>query len=467
MKRIKHWDNIAVKIDRDRLPGKYYHKRIRQIYKSLVPAGASVLEIGCGKGDLLSALKPREGVGIDFSAEMISQAKEKYPSINFQCADAHTFEFDGTFDYIILSDLINDVWDVQQVFENLKRNCYPRTRIIINYYSRLWQSFLNISQMFQLAITPLEQSWLTNQDVQNLLEITGQEPLRFWHEVLFPLRVPGIDNLFNKFLVKLWPISSLGLSNFVISRPDPVTRIETEKPMVSVIIPARNEADNIPDIFHRVPELGAGTELIFVEGNSKDNTYEVIQKNISKYPERKCLLLRQDGLGKGDAVRKGFRHASGDILMILDADLTVAPEDLPHFLRTLVTGKGEFINGVRLVYPMDEQAMRFFNLLGNRFFSIAFSWILSQSVKDSLCGTKVLYKSDYEKIEANRKYFGDFDPFGDFDLLFGAAKLNLKITDFPIRYRERAFGETNIQRWKHGWLLLRMVVFSLHKIKFI
>ena len=224
-----------------------------------------------------------------------------------------------------------------------------------------------------------------------------------------------------------------------------------------MIIPARNEAGNIPDIFARTPDMGEGTELVFVEGHSRDNTYAAIEAAIAAHPERCCQLLRQTGVGKGDAVRLGFARARGEMLMILDADLTVPPEDLPRFYEALRSGKGEFINGVRLVYPMEKQAMRFLNLLGNKFFSLAFSWLLGQPIKDTLCGTKVLWKRDYEAIAANRAYFGDFDPFGDFDLIFGAVKLNLKITDLPIRYRERTYGTTNIQRWKHGWLLLKMV----------
>jgi glycosyltransferase involved in cell wall biosynthesis len=241
----------------------------------------------------------------------------------------------------------------------------------------------------------------------------------------------------------------------------------TDAPLVSVIVPARNEAGNIEAIFERTPEMGSGTELVFVEGHSRDDTYATIEREIARHPERKSQLLRQTGRGKGDAVRLGFAHARGDVLMILDADLTVAPEDLPRFLDALRSGNGELINGVRLVYPMQKQAMRFFNFLANKFFSLAFSWLLGQSVKDTLCGTKVLSSADYQRIAAQRAYFGDFDPFGDFDLLFGAAKLNLKIVDLPIRYRERTYGTTNIQRWRHGLLLLRMVLFAARRIKFV
>jgi len=233
------------------------------------------------------------------------------------------------------------------------------------------------------------------------------------------------------------------------------------------VIAARNEAGNIPAIFERVPELGRETELVFVEGGSRDNTFAAIEQAIAENPQRACQLLKQTGQGKGNAVRLGFQHAKGDLLIILDADLTVPPEDLPRFVAALVTGKTDFANGSRLVYPMEKDAMRSFNLLGNKFFSLAFSWLLGQPIKDTLCGTKALWRTDYETIAANRPYFGEFDPFGDFDLLFGAARQNMKVLDLPVRYRDRTYGTTNIQRWSHGWLLLKMVIFAARRIKFV
>jgi glycosyltransferase involved in cell wall biosynthesis len=241
----------------------------------------------------------------------------------------------------------------------------------------------------------------------------------------------------------------------------------SERPTVSVIVPARNEAGNIPAILHRVPDMGPQrTEIVFVEGHSTDDTYDAIEQAIAANPQRDCKLLRQTGKGKGDAVRAGFAAASGEILMILDADLTVPPEDLPRFYEALRTRRGEFMNGVRLVYPMQKDSMRFLNLLGNKFFGKAFTFVLGQNVRDTLCGTKALRRSDYDLIAANRAYFGEFDPFGDFDLLFGAARLNLRILDLPIRYQERTYGTTNISRFSHGLLLFRMLGIAASRLKF-
>ena len=463
--RVAHWDFVAEKMGKRRGWEAYYHRRLAKVYQSLIPAGSRVLEIGCGDGKLLAGLKPAVGVGIDFSQCMIERARELHPNLQFIHADAHDLDLDETFDFVILSDVANDLWDVQRVLTQVSQLAEAGTRIVLNTFSHLWATPLGMVARLGLTRPRLRQNWLTKEDLENLLRLSGFEMIRTWQEVLCPLGIPLVAPLCNKFLVKMFPFKSIALTNFQIARPS--ARPRAGRPTVSIVVPARNEADNIEKILERIPELGGGTDLIFVEGNSTDDTYGAIERALEVHPERVAMLLKQDGKGKGDAVRKGFGHATGDILMILDADLSVAPEDLQRFYEAICSGRGEFINGVRLVYPMEDRAMRFANLLGNKFFSWAFSWLLGTSVKDTLCGTKVLWRKDYEAIAANRSYFGDFDPFGDFDLLFGAAKLNLKIVDMPIRYRERVYGTTNIQRWRHGLMLLNMVAFAARRLKFI
>ena len=460
--RMEHWDKVAKKRDTWRGMGGWYHKRLTEVYKFLVSPNQRILEIGSGLGNLIAALQPSHGVGVDFSAEMTARAKQLHPEIEFHNLDAHDLSsLEGEFDVIILSDTINDLWDVQRTLEQIKNFCTPHTRIILNFYSHLWQFPLALAQGLNLASPMLDQNWLTPEDVGNLLQLAGYETIRSTSEVLFPLPLGGFAN---RFLVRFWPFREFALANFIISRPAPQP---VKEPSVSVVVAARNEEGNIKNIFERVPQMGSKTELIFVEGHSRDKTYETIEKEMALHPGTSSLLFRQPGIGKADAIRLGFEKASGDILMILDADLTVPPEDLPRFYEAIASGKGEFINGVRLVYPMEKEAMRTLNFLGNKFFSMAFSWMLGQSVKDTLCGTKVMWRKDYEEIAANRSYFGDFDPFGDFDLIFGAAKLNRKIVDLPIRYRERVYGTTNISRWKHGILLFRMVGFAARRIRFV
>jgi ubiquinone/menaquinone biosynthesis C-methylase UbiE len=461
--RIAHWNNYT------RLrSSNYYHRRLAEIYRFLIPPGQRVLELGCGEGNLLAALEPSTGVGVDFSPAMIARARAGHPELEFILKDAQELELQATFDCIIISDLVNDLWDVAAVFERMAPVCGPQTRIVINTYSRLWEIPLNMARRIGLANPTPALNWLTADDLVNMLYLSGFELIRRWQEILFPLRVPVIDAVCNKYLVKISPFRLAALTNFLIARPAWQREVARGgKPLVSVVVPARNEAGNVENIFRRLPEMGAGTELIFVEGHSTDDTYAAIERAAANYPARRVKILRQTGRGKGDAVRAGFAAAQGEVLMILDADLTVAPEDLPRFYEVLRTGKGEFVNGVRLVYPMEERAMRFFNLVANKFFAGAFSWLLGQTIKDTLCGTKVLSRKNYELIARNRAYFGEFDPFGDFDLIFGAAKLNLKIIDLPIRYAERTYGETNIARWRHGPVLLRMVMFACRRIKFV
>ena len=464
---IKHWDEVARQMDTWTGWGGYYHERLIQVYQYLVTPGQRVLEIGCGMGNLLSALNPSLGVGVDFSEETAKRARQRHPELNFIQADAHELNLNEKFDVIILSDLLNDLWDVQKVFERLVSLSGSDTRIIINSYSRLWELPLALVKRLGMAKPTLYQNWLTVDDITNLLSLSEFEVIRHRVEILWPLKTPLISNLCNRYLAKLWPFKHLALTHFIVARLRHPQKPSVNEPLISVIVPARNEAGNIPQIFERTPQMGRGTELVFVEGHSQDDTYGAIEEAIETHPEWQCQLLRQTGVGKGDAVRLGFAKARGEVLMILDADLTVPPEDLPRFYQVLRSGKGELVNGVRLVYPMEKEAMRFFNLLGNKFFSLAFSWLLEQKIKDTLCGTKVLWKHHYNMIVANRDYFGDFDPFGDFDILFGAAKLNLKIVEMPIRYRERSYGTTNISRWKHGWLLLKMVFFASRRIKFV
>ena len=465
--RLVHWEAMARTVDRPSA-GQYYHRRLADVYRAHVPSGQKVLEIGSGRGDILAAVGPSHGMGVDLSPGFVALARDRHPNLSFEVADAHDLSaLRGPFDVVILSDLLNDLWDVQKVFTQVARLSHSATRVVINNYSRLWEPALAAASRMKLARPTLHQNWLTVEDISNLLYLANFEVVKHWQEVLWPVWTPGLDAFANRFLVKLSPFNRLALTNFVVARPRARTPAAADRLRVSVVVPARNEAGNIEPIFNRTPEMGAGTEIVFVEGHSSDDTYKAIEQAIVRHPERRTQLFRQEGMGKGDAVRLGFAKATGDVLMILDADLTVAPEDLPRFFDALRCGDAEFGNGVRLVYPMEKEAMRFFNLIGNKFFSLAFSWLLGQSIKDTLCGTKVLTRDNYERIAANRAYFGDFDPFGDFDLLFGAARLSLRIVDLPVRYRERTYGTTNIQRWRHGWLLLRMVLFAARRLKFV
>lgn len=445
---------------------RFYHDELVRQFRFHIPPGSRVLEIGCGTGHLLAALEPSRGVGIDLSPAMVARAAAKYPHLEFQVGEASRLELAEKFDYVVLSDAVSFFDDIQGVFAALLPVCHPRTRLVLSFYNFLWHPVLKLAEAFGAKAKQPAENWLGRIDIQTLLELAGFELIRWNARVLLPVRVPLLHELCNRVLVNLPGWRHLGLVAIMVARPKPAPRLAN--PSVSIVIPARNEKGNIEAAVVRTPDMGSHTEIIFVEGNSTDGTAAEIQRVIAAHPERDLKFIPQGtGRGKGDAVRKGFAAATGDILMILDADLTVMPEELPKFYQALASGQAEFVHGSRLVYPMDRQAMRFLNTLGNKFFSLTFTYLLEQRFKDTLCGTKTLFRSDYELIAANRAYFGDFDPFGDFDLIFGAAKLNLRIAEIPIRYRERTYGTTNISRFQHGWLLLRMCLFAMRKIKFV
>ncbi|HVW20857.1 MAG TPA: glycosyltransferase [Opitutaceae bacterium] len=441
-----------------------YRGLLAHYYNLLIPENARVLEVGCGRGELLARLRARDVTGVDLSQVQTEAARARVPHGTFLVQAGEELALSGSFDVIIVSDTLNYAADVQALLQRLQAVSTPETRLIVNFQSNLWRPLLALGRLLGLGRPAPQSSWLSDGDVRNLLTLADWDPIRLENRLLVPFHIGGLEQLANRWLAPLLPWFCLTV--FIIARPRLAGRA-SRPATVSVVIPARNEAGNIQAAVERTPEMGGGTEIIFVEGHSRDATWAEIEKAQREFPERRIKILRQTGKGKGNAVREGFAAASGDILMILDADLTMPPEELPKFHEVVATGHAEFANGVRLVYPMDEKAMQFANLCANKAFGIIFTWLIGQPIKDTLCGTKVLTRAHYERIAANRAYFGDFDPFGDFDLLFGAAKLNLKIADVPIRYRERTYGSTNIQRWRHGWLLLQMVGFAARKLKFI
>ena len=444
-----------------------YHNALAALVRFYVPENARVLEVGSGTGDLLSATRPRRGVGLDISSGMIRLARKKHPTLEFHHMPGEQLDMNGEkFDYILLSDLIGFLFDIRLVFSRLRAVCHPGTRIILHWYSRLWQPILAVAERLGLKYPQPLLNWTTVEDVSNLLHLTDMDVVHFRKHILIPKRVPLLTNISNRYFAHLPLIRHFCLTNWIVARPLGL-RDHDFTPSVSVICPCRNEAGNVAHIVKRVPKIGSHTELIFVEGHSEDDTLAACRRAIANTTDKNVSVLVQQGRGKGDAVRLGFSRAKGDMLMILDADLSVPPEDLVHFYDALVSGKADFVNGCRLVYTMEPKAMRFLNVLGNRFFALLLSKLMGQHIKDSLCGTKVLWRSKYDELANGRLYFGEMDPFGDFDLLFGAAKLNLKIVEIPVRYRQRTYGSTNISRFADGWLLLRMSAKAAAKLFFI
>ena len=428
----------------ERLKNRFYHQDLLNFYRFNIPPKNSILNINHGLDFFRNKLKAK-----------------KYVSFNILKKNPLPKDY---FDFVIISDTLSITEDIQLLFHQVKNCINPESRLMVNYHNFFWLPLLNLAEKLHLKNPQNRTNWLNTNDITNLLETEGYQVIKSGRRLLCPLYIPFLSNLINKYIANLPLISKFCFTNFIIAQLLPTTAKDLS---VSIIIPARNEKGNIENAVKRIPLFGKHQEIVFVEGHSKDKTWDTILKVQKKYQYKDIKAVKQEGKGKADAVRKGFNVATGNILMILDADLTVPPEELPKFYNAIASGKGEYINGCRLVYPMEKEAMQFLNVIGNHFFSVAFSWILSQKIKDTLCGTKVLSKENYLKIAQNHTYFGDFDPFGDYDLIFGAAKLNLKFVEIPIHYKAREYGQTNISRFKHGWLLIKMVIFALNKIKFI
>lgn len=451
------FDAFAPREQRWRRRNATYHRLVEAITRFHVPPGAHVLEVGCGSGDLLAALSPAVGVGVDVSPGMVELARRRHSELEFVVAAGEELDLETTFDYIVLSDLVPYVHDLVALFERLAAHAHSRTRVVVSSYSQAWRPVIAVSELLRMKARKPIRNWVAPEDVTNVLRLAGFQVVSTSRRVLLPKRVPLLTSLLNGVVGSIWPFNHLALTWWVVARPEPEPLDELS---VSVVCPCRNEAGNVAAIVERLPQMGTQTELVFVEGGSSDDTRAEIERQIERHSDQPMRLVEQPGNGKGDAVRAGFVASRNDVLMILDGDLSVAPEDLSKFYAALVGGRAELVNGSRLVYDLEPGAMRFLNVLGNKLFSVLISRILGQPVKDTLCGTKVLLRSDYERIAAGREYFGDFDPFGDFDLLLGGGRLGLDIVDLPVRYWPRTYGQTNISRFRHGLLLLRMTLFA-------
>ncbi|MGL9617791.1 glycosyltransferase [Bradyrhizobium sp. U531] len=466
---LDHADRIAADRVTWREKNRFFHEEDERYLRFLIPPGSRVLDIGCGIGDTLASLAPSHGVGVDFCRKQTAIARQRHPDLTFVEGDAEdTATLDalqGPFDYILVLDTIGSVEDCQKFIAQLHPFCTRDTRLVIGYFSHLWYPLLKFAERVGLRMPQPDQNVLSPADLRSLAGLADFDPVKSEQRVLSPVRMFGLGRFLNRFVSVLPGIRQLALRHYLVARSG--RRAREEFASATVVVPARNERGNIEPAVRRIPDFCGDIEIIFVEGHSQDGTFEEMERVKQAYPSKDIKVMRQPGKGKADAVFTAFDAARGDVLIILDADLTMPPEQIPKFVEALLAGKGEFVNGSRLVYPMDDGAMRFLNLIANKIFSYLFSWLLNQRYTDTLCGTKVLRRSDYQRLKAGKAYFGDFDPFGDFDLIFGASKLNLKSVDLPIRYAARTYGETQISRFRHGWMLLKMVAFAFLKIKAI
>ena len=463
-----HYNKIAKKRVKYIKRNRYYHKSVLKHFRMWIPENSKVLELGCGTGDLIGQLRPKLGVGIDISDEMIKQAKEKYPGINFFCDDAESFEINEIFDYIIISGIVGMVDNIQILLGRIKKWVSPDTRVFVDFYNPMWYPFIKFGEKIGLKMPEMIKNWLSVDDIENFLYISGYQVIKRKYLMFFPKNIPLITYILNKFIGNLPFIRRFSLSSVVITRPL-VPWPDKEIKSCSVVITCRDEEGNIEGLVTRIPKMGWNTEIIFVEGHSKDNTVAKINEMIKKYPDKDIRMLKQKGIGQGDAFRYGYDEAKGDFVIWLEADLTTPPEEAKLLWDAYINNIGEYVNGSRFIYKMEKNAMPLLNFLGNRFFGVLFTSLLKQRFTDTLCGFKGISKKNYVKIRQQIDFFGDFDPFGDFELIFGAIKNNLKVAEIPVHYKPRQYGESKaygksfFSFMKHGFLLVRMSIIAFRK----
>lgn len=450
---------------------RFFHSQVNRLIRAQIRPHCSILDLGCGDGELIGSIESsiRVAVGVDVDEQAVADARERGIHGDFVAAAVEELEVAPLEnpDYVIMSMLLDQVYDIDTILSRVHQWSGPQTRVIVVSYNRLWRPLLRLAEILRLKAANPNESYVPRVEVENMLETCNFEVTKTLDGVLVPVYIPLMSRLFNRWIAPLPLFRHLCLVHVTVARP--LGKLKSNPQSVSIVIAARNEAGHIQELVARIPEFGSSQEIIFVEGGSSDDTWSAIEAEVQKSAggARRLVALKQPGQGKGDAVRAGFAQAQGEILMILDADISVPPEELPRFYEALRNDVCEFANGSRLVYPMEDRAMRFLNILGNRIFGLMFSFLLGQPVRDTLCGTKVLRRSDYERVAANRERFGELDPFGDFDLLFGASALGMRIRDIPVHYKERHYGTTNISRFRHGLLLLRMSRLAAVKIKFV
>jgi len=465
-----HLAKIAVRRESWIKRNRYYYELVSRLLRFLVEPNKKVLSVGCGTAYHLATVTPKEGKAIDICSEMVDIARQRHPSFEFAVAFPDKEEFQRVFepgekfDYILFNN-IGDTVDVLQALRNLKSLCLRHTRLLVETYNHLWEPLVTFAEWAGMKVPRTEQNWLSTADIQNLMKLAGFEALETHRIVILPKYVPLLSAFLNRFCARLPLLKRLCMTQVVVGRVLPPS-VPKEELFVSVILPCKNEKGNVEDAARRIPQLGRQTEIIFCDDQSTDGTAEEVLRVQSLYRDKDIRLERGPGVCKSRNVWTGFDAATGDILMILDADLTTIPEELPYFVDLIASGQAEFVNGSRLVYPVPKGAMNTANMLGNKFFSVAFTYLLGQPVKDTLCGTKILWRSDWERIKPMLGSWGINDRWGDYELLFGAAKLNLKILDLPVHYQERIYGSTKMTKvFRNGLVMLKMCWHGFLKLK--
>lgn len=456
----EHFNRIAGEYDHWKRKNWYYYAKIKEFYKKRIPEGRRVLELGCGTAEILNAVSAGYGVGVDISDEMIKIAKNKFPGLNFVRAGAEELAgLDEKFEYVILSDLIDHARDIWKVFLNLDNLTQKGSTVVITTINPLWDPLFAVFEKLKLKMPEGPHNFLFKADIINLMKLFGYKVREDGFFLLFPLYIPFISDFINRYGPRIPLIRNLCLVQYIVARK--IRGAMPDKGLsCSVVVPCYNEAQNLEECLRRIPQMGKFTEVIIVDDGSTDNTALLAREIIRQQSHMKLITYPQNR-GKAYALRQAFNAASGDILIILDADMSVIPEDLEKFFWALNRSDDiVFVNGTRMVYPMQKEAMRALNLLGNKIFSLIFSWLLGQRITDTLCGTKAVLRRAYHDTDFTRH-----DPWGDFDLLINIAGKGYRMAEMPVRYKRRLKGQSKMRVLRHGFKLLLRCFIGFRELK--
>jgi 4-amino-4-deoxy-L-arabinose transferase-like glycosyltransferase/SAM-dependent methyltransferase len=450
-----HFDMVAPIYPALKARNRYYHEFLARWCRAMLPPGRKVLDVGCGRGELLAAVEPSHGVGVDLSSAMVARARDDNPSLQFSAQAMEAFEGDGSFDAALCINTLEYMWDVGTVLARVRAALRDNGRLLITTANPVWSPVFKLASRLGLRTPDGPRLFITNLDLVNLLELHGFEVVYERMHLAIPKRIPGISEPVNFLVSRIPGLRLISSMQMVVARKLPSA---PRGYSVSMIIPCHNERDNVDRCVRAIPKLGTSTEAIFVDDGSTDGTAERVRPELNPGVDVRVISYPTNR-GKGHAVKTGFDAARGDIVMIVDADLTTDPAEFQPLYDAFATGRAEFVNGTRFVYPMAGRAMKWANYMGNRVFTILVSLIMERRVSDTLCGTKAMFRWDYRHMTMGR------DPWGDYDLLFGAAQLRLALREIPVHYQERTGGESKMRPFAHMMNLLRMCWMGFWQVK--
>ncbi len=426
---------------------KTFYKRHMNEIMSLIPEEKSALSLVNSKSSFRNHPSSLETILVDpevgLNIESIAFKNKKYKTI-------------------ILTDLFEVSTDILELLSMVNKLLGKDGIIVICSINQKWNRILNLFERLNLKDGNQKRLFINSTIVLNIAKVTGLEFVTQRNKQIFPFRMLGLGSLINNILEILFFPFSFGIRIYSILNQQEKFN-EEKKYSKSIIIPAKNEEKNLKPLLNQIPELEEDHEIILAIGDSEDKTYEVAKE----IKEARCWpfevkVIKQTGKGKANAVWEAVEEASKEVIIILDADISVNPETIVQFNSVIDTGKASFVNGTRLIYGMESGAMRIVNNLGNRIFQYIVSIIIGQKITDSLCGTKVFFRKDFNKIKLWKELVQMKDPFGDFDMIFTAGYFGLKILEIPVRYQARVYGVTQIKRFRDGY---KLIIYLLNSIK--